>query len=115
MKETEEEGLRITQFCSRDAMIYDLKRISGRLTLRVTGREGRRRDGGVAHRGGHEQLTRREFRGGGDARRRAASRRPGLVQEAPGHNPPVFDWEIVARAFGRRPSDLKEVTPRGRW
>src|SRR5579864_9358657 len=39
--EGKEDSVRITQqFRSRDAMVYDLRAIIGRLTLRVTGRGG---------------------------------------------------------------------------
>jgi hypothetical protein len=102
MKETEEEGLRITQqFRSRDAMVYDLKSVSGRLTLRVTGRED---DDGTAQ--WRIEAATSSSPDAISVAESAATRAEALravgrswAEKRLAHNLPVFDWDAVARAL----------------
>jgi hypothetical protein len=102
--ERDEEAVRITQqFRARDAMVYDLRGSTGRLTLRVTGR------------GGSDDGPPTEWR-----IEASASSSPDAVVVAEGgatraealravahswnekrlaNNLPSFDWESVARAM----------------
>jgi len=102
--EIEEDAVRITQqFRSGQAMIYDLRAVTGRLTLRVTGR------------GGEDDQPPTEWRieaatsSSPDAvvvAECAATRADALQavgrtwsQKRMACNLPLFDWESVARAM----------------
>jgi hypothetical protein len=101
--EVDEPAIRITQqFRSRDAMVYDLRGSTGRLTLRITGRGGEEGPPTewcieastssspdavvVAERGSTRAETLRAV-GRSWNEKRVAS------------NLPSFDWESVARAM----------------
>ena len=99
----DEESIRITQqFRSRDAMVYDLRGGSGRLTLRITGRGGH--DGPPT-----EWCIEASTSSSPDAvvvAERAGTRAEALRavgrswnEKRLGSNLPSFDWESVARAM----------------
>ena len=102
MKDTEEREIRITQqFRSRDAMVYDLKGATGRLTLRVSASE----DGGgvplwrvaASTSTSPEAVSVSESGGTRAEALRAVSVAWGEKRAA--NNLPVFDWEAVARVL----------------
>ena len=102
-KERDEESVRITQqFRARDAMVYDLRGESGRLTLRVSGRGGN--DGPP-----DEWRIEASTSTSPDAvvvAEEGATRAEALVavgrawnRKRVAGNLPSFDWESVARAM----------------
>jgi hypothetical protein len=102
MKDSEEREIRITQqFRSRDAMVYDLKGSTGRLTLRVSASE----DGGgvptwrIAASTSTSPEAVSVAESGGT--RAEALRAVGLMwaEKRAANNLPTFDWEAVARAL----------------
>jgi hypothetical protein len=101
--ESKEDSVRITQqFRSRDAMVYDLRASTGRLTLRVTGRGG---DDGLATEWRIEASTSNSPDAVVVAERgltraealRAVGRSWNDKRLA--NNLPSVDWESVARAM----------------
>jgi hypothetical protein len=102
MKETEEREIRITQqFRSRDAMVYDLKGATGRLTLRVS-----------ASNDGSASPTWRVAASTSTSPEAVSVSESGVTRAEALHavslawaekraanNLPVFDWEAVARAL----------------
>jgi hypothetical protein len=102
--EIEEDAVRITQqFRSGEAMVYDLRSASGRLTLRITGR------GGAEHGPPTEWRIAASTSSSPDAvivsecggTRADALHAVGMMwgQKRMACNLPTFDWELVARAM----------------
>jgi hypothetical protein len=102
--EIEEDAVRITQqFRSGQAMIYDLRALTGRLTLRVTGR------GGADDQPPTEWRIEAATSSSPDAvvvAECAATRADALLavgrtwsEKRMACNLPIFDWESVARAM----------------
>jgi hypothetical protein len=102
--EIEEDAVRITQqFRSGDAMVYDLRSASARLTLRITGRGGAE-DGpptewriSASTSSSPDAVVVAECAATRVDALQAVGRTWGLKRMA--CNLPVFDWESVARAM----------------
>jgi hypothetical protein len=101
--EVDENAIRITQqFRSGDAMVYDFRGATGRLTLRVSGRggdEGPPTEWRIAASTSNspEAVVVAEWAPTRAEALRAVGRSWGEKRFA--NNLPVFDWESVARAL----------------